>query len=63
MLKKDFSIYINYFQGFKSKRLDMINKDRNFFQYYSGDLVYLISLLAGQLSTASRKVGIKYVGS
>ena len=30
-------------QNFKSKRLAMINKDRMFFQYNSGDLVYIIS--------------------
>ena len=40
----------------------MINKDRAFFQYNSGDLVYIISLLTSQLCTASRKVMIKYVG-
>ena len=40
----------------------MINKDRAFFQYNSGDLVYIISLLTSQLHTASWKVTIKYVG-
>ena len=40
----------------------MINKDRAFFQYNSGDLVYIISLLTSQLFPASRKVMIKYVG-
>ena len=40
----------------------MINKDRMFFQYNSGDLVYIISPLTSQLQTASRKVMIKYVG-
>ena len=40
----------------------MINKDMNFFQYNSGDLVYLISPLTSQLQTTSRKVAIKYVG-
>ena len=39
----------------------MINKDRAFFQYNSGDLVYIISLLTSQLCTASQKVTIKYV--
>ena len=34
-----------------------------FFQYNSGDLVYIISSLASQLWTASRKVMIKYVGT
>ena len=36
-------------QNFKSKRLAMINKDRVFFQYNSGDLVYVISPLTSQL--------------
>ena len=49
-------------QDFKSKRLAMINKDQNFFQYNSGDLVYIISPLTSQLDTVSRKVTIKYVG-
>ena len=39
----------------------MINKDRNFFQYNSWDLVYLISPLTSHLLTSSRKVA-KYVG-
>ena len=39
----------------------MINKDRGFFQYKGGDLVYIISPLTSQLHTASCKVAIKYV--
>ena len=49
-------------QNLKSKQLAMINKDRSFFQYNSGDLGYIISPLTGQLHTASRKVMIEYVG-
>ena len=48
--------------NFKSKRLAMINKNRTFFQYKRGDLIYIISLLTSQLHTASWKVTIKYVG-
>ena len=48
--------------NFKSKRLAMINKDRGFFQYKSGDLIYIISPLRSQLCAASRKVAIKYIG-
>ena len=44
------------------KCLALINKDRDYFQYNSKDLVYLISPLTTQLRTASRKVAIKYVG-
>ena len=40
----------------------MINKDRSFFQYSSRNLVYIISLLTGQLHIASKKAMIKYVG-
>ena len=49
-------------QDIRSKRLAMINKDRSFFQYNSGDLVYIISPLTSQLCTASRKVMIKCIG-
>ena len=48
--------------NFKSKRLVMINKDRAFFQYKGGDLVYIISPLTIQLCAVSCKVTIKYVG-
>ena len=40
----------------------MVNKDREFFQYKSGDLVYIIFPLTSQLHTASQKVTIKYIG-
>ena len=52
----------NILLNFKSKRLAIINKDRVFFQYNSGDIVYIISPLTRQLCTASQKVIIKYVG-
>ena len=40
----------------------MINKDRAFLQYNSGNLVYIITPLTSQLHTASWKITIKYVG-
>ena len=40
----------------------MINKDRIFFQYSSGDLVNIISPLTSQLYIMFRKVTIKYIG-
>ena len=43
-------------QDFWMKRLALINKDRDNFQYNSGDLVYIISPLTNQLRMASRKV-------
>ena len=73
---KVFGIYREYFtqlgkrleylhkllQDFWMKRLALINKDRDDFQYNSGDLVYIISPLTSQLRMTSRKVSIKYVG-
>ena len=47
---------------FKLKRLAMIIKDRGFFHYKSGDLIYIISPLTSQLYTMSHKVAIKYIG-
>ena len=49
-------------QTFKMKQLALLNKDREYFQYNSGDLVYLISPLTSQLRTSSRKFGVNYVG-
>ena len=40
----------------------LLNKNREYFQYNSGDLVYLISPLTSQLRTSSRKFGVNYVG-
>ena len=44
------------------RQLALLNKDQEYFQYNSGDLVYLISPLTSQLRTASRKIMVKYVG-
>ena len=40
----------------------LLNKDREYFQYNSGDLVYLSSPLMSQLRASSRKFGVNYVG-
>ena len=47
---------------FKMRHLALLNKDREYFQYNSGDLIYLISPLTSQLRTTSRKIMVKYVG-
>ena len=47
---------------FKSEWLAMRNQYRDFSQYNSRNLVYIISPLTSQLHTASREVIIKYVG-
>ena len=62
LLNKRLKYLHELLQNFKLKRLAMINKDRAFFQYNSGDLVHIISPLTSQLHTASRKVMIKYAG-
>ena len=62
LLNKRLHYLQNLLQSFKVKCLALINKDKEYFQYNSRDLVYLISPLTSQLRTASRKVAIKYVG-
>ena len=47
---------------FKMSCLALLNKDWEYFQYNSGDLVYLISPLTSQLRMASRQIMVKYVG-
>ena len=49
-------------QDARTKRLALMNKDREYFQYNSGDLVFIISPLTSQLRIASRKLTIKYIG-
>ena len=49
-------------QNFKIKRLTLLNKDREYFQYNSIDLVYIISPLTSQLRMSSRKFSVNYVG-
>ena len=56
LLNKRIKYLQNILFNFKSKRLAMINKDRAFFQYKSGDLIYIISPSTSQLCTASHKV-------
>ena len=62
LLKKRIQYLQDILFNFKSKRLAMINKDREFFQYKSGHLVYIISPLTSQLCPTLHKVTIKYVG-
>ena len=62
LLNKALHYLQNLLQNFKLKWVALMNKDREYFQYNSGDLVYLISPLTSQLRTASRKFTIRYVG-
>ena len=62
LLSKRLQYLHKLLQDFRMKRLTLINKDRDFFQYNSGDLVYIISPLTSQLRNASRKIAIKYIG-
>ena len=61
-LRKRLEYLHKLLQDFQMKRLALINKDGEDFQYNSRDLVYIILPLTSQLRTASRKVSIKYVG-
>ena len=62
LLNKRLEYLENVLQNFKMKCLTLINKDREYFQYNSGDLVFFISPLTSKLSTSSRKVIVKHVG-
>ena len=62
LLNKRIKYLQNILFNFKSKRLAMINKDTEFFQYKSRDLINIISPFTSQLNTTSCKVAIKYVG-
>ena len=62
LLNKRIQYLQNILLNFKSKRLAMTNKDRGFFQYKRGDLIYIISPLTNQLHTISCKMAIKYIG-
>ena len=61
LLNKRLKYLHEVLRNFKSKRIALINKDRTFFQYNNGDLVYIISPLTSQLCMALRKIIIKYV--
>ena len=61
-LRKRLEYLHKLLQDFLMKRLALVNKDRDDFQYNSGDLVYISLPLTIQLRTASRKFSIKYVG-
>ena len=61
-IEKEIRVFAQTLQDFRMKRLVLINKDRDDFQYNSSDLVYIILPLTSQLRTALRKVSIKYVG-
>ena len=62
LLTKRLKYLQNMLKNFKVKHVAVINKDREYFQYNTGDLVYLITPFTTQLRTSSRKVAINYVG-
>ena len=62
LLRKRLQYLHKVLQDARTKRLALMNKDRDHFQYNSGGLVCIISPLTSQLRTASRKIMIKYVG-
>ena len=62
LLSKSLECLQNWLFDFWMKKLSMLNIDREFFQYKSGDLVHIISFLISQLRTSSRKVSVNCVG-
>ena len=61
LLRKRLQYLHKVLKDARTKRLALMNKDRDHFQYNSGDLVYRISPLTSQLRTASRKIMIKCI--
>ena len=55
LLSKRLDYLQNLLQNFRMKHLALLN-DREYFQYNSGELVYLISPLTTQLRTSSKKL-------
>ena len=49
LLNKRLGYFHEILQNFKSKRIALINKDRIYFQYNCGDLIYIISPFTSQL--------------
>ena len=62
LLSKRLQYLHKLLQDFRMKRLALINKDRDNFQYNSGDLLCIISPLTSWLRTACSKIAIKYIG-
>ena len=62
-LNKRIKYLQNLLFNFRSRRLAMINKNRENFQYRGGDLVYIISPLTSQLRTNSKMIAVKSVGT
>ena len=54
-LRKRLEYLHKLLQDFQMKRLALINKDREDFQYNSKEIVYIIFPLTSQLRTASKK--------
>ena len=48
-LKLQLQYLHNILQDFQQKRLALMNKDKDYFQYKNADLVYIISPLISQL--------------
>ena len=61
-LRKRLQYLHKLLQDARTKRLALMNKDRDYFQHNSGDLVYINFPLTSQLRTTSRKVRIEYIG-
>ena len=62
LLNKGWNILQKLLFNLMIKKRSMLNREREFFQYEPGGLIYIISFSTGQLRTSSREVSVKYVG-
>ena len=49
-------------QKFRSQRLDLLNKDREYQTFEVGQIVYMFQARGGVIETGSRKIRCNYIG-
>ena len=61
-LKKNLQYMAARLQKFRSQRLDMLNKDREYQAYQIGQIVYMYQARGSVVQTGSRKIACYFVG-
>ena len=61
-LKKNLQYMAARLQKFRSQRLDMLNKDRDYQAYQIGQIVYMYQARGSVVQTGSRKIACYFVG-
>ena len=61
-LKKNLQYMGERLQKFRSQRLDLLNKDREYQAFEVGQIVYMFQGKDGVIETGSRKIRCNYIG-